>query len=129
MKQPIYPTRKAKAITALLEHPDGISGREIDLKYFINSGRNEVTDLPRLHNIAIHKTPKLNQHRTGTYTIYRLPNAKEALKAITLLNGERVKCGLSMLSEYETQRYLAQFKGKECDERYYANEVTNDCSN
>ncbi|MFK5041228.1 hypothetical protein ACI3P4_09990 [Glaesserella parasuis] len=114
MKQLIYPTRKAKSITALLEHPQGISGREIDFKYFINSGRNEVTELPRLHNIAIHKTERLNQYGTGTYTIYRLPNTKEALKAITLLNGERAKCGLPMLTEYETQRYLSQFKGEEC---------------
>ncbi|QBQ63868.1 hypothetical protein EXH44_06290 [Actinobacillus indolicus] len=111
MKQPIYPTRKAKAIKALLEHPQGISGREIDFKYFINCGRNEVTELPRLHNIAIHKIKKPNQHGTGTYTIYSLLNAKEALKAITLLNGERAKCGLPMLTEYETQRYLSQFRG------------------
>ncbi|WP_373819217.1 hypothetical protein [Glaesserella sp.] len=112
MKQLIYPTRKAKSITALLEHPQGISGREIDFQYFINSGRNEVVELPRLHNIAIHKTERPNQYGTGTYTIYRFPNVKEALKAITLLNGERAKCGLPMLTEYETQHYLSQFKGE-----------------
>ncbi|STO65159.1 Uncharacterised protein [Haemophilus parahaemolyticus] len=37
-----YPTRRASVAIALLEHPNGISGREIDVKYFLNCGRNEV---------------------------------------------------------------------------------------
>lgn len=37
-----FPTRRASVAIALLEHPNGISGREIDFKYFLNCGRNEV---------------------------------------------------------------------------------------
>lgn len=66
-----------------------------------------MTDLPRLHNIAIHKTPKLNQHRTGTYTIYRLKTTYD--------RGERLEQRFKLLQawgdfiEESSQGALPQF--------------------
>ncbi|TCK01675.1 hypothetical protein EV694_0295 [Volucribacter psittacicida] len=103
-------TRKGKVITALLSHPNGISGREIDMNYFINSGRNEVAELESKHNIALIKTQSTTQSELGQYTIYRLASREEAIKAITLLNRERVKRDLGLMTEQEQQAYLANFK-------------------
>lgn len=106
-----YPTRRAKAYTALLEHPYGISSREIDIKYFINKGNNEVAELERLHSVKIIKEKRYNQAHNGFYNVYRLPDVEEALKVIKLLNIERMKCGELTLSEAETQNYLKHFWG------------------
>lgn len=108
-----YPTRKALVQTALLENPQGISGREIDFRYYINSGRNEVATLAREHGIAIKKTETLNQMGNGYYTVYSLPNRTEAEKVIKLLNIERVKYQVPVLTAEETEYYLSRFKGEE----------------
>lgn len=109
-----YPTRKVLAELALLENPQGISGREIDFRYYLNSGRNEVAELERNHGIAIHKTSVLNHTGNGYYTVYSLPNRTEAEKVIKLLNGERVRFKLPVLTTEEINNYLSRFKGEEC---------------
>ena len=49
MRKLHYPTNQAKAATALLEHPKGISGRELNVQYFMNSGRNEMGKIYPFH--------------------------------------------------------------------------------
>lgn len=106
----IYPTRKDKVITALLNNPQGISGREIDIQYFINSGRNEVAELERNHGLLIRKTDVLNETNKGYHVIYVLPNRAEAERAIALLNHERAKCNEPILTTEQVNQYLSRFK-------------------
>lgn len=111
MAKRLHPTRKSKSTLSLIEHPQGISGREIDMKYFINSGRNEVAELERLHGIQILKTEVLNGTGNGYHLVYALPNREEAQKAINVLNHERLKCDEPPLTDSEAEQYLSRFRG------------------
>ena len=97
-----FPTRRASVAIALLEHPNGISGREIDFKYFLNCGRNEV-------NHFIHLTRKAIEG--GYFTIYQIANRQNALKVIKILNTERERCKLPPLTKSEIYHYWKHFEG------------------
>lgn len=114
MRKLHYPTNRAKAATALLEHPKGVSGRELNVQYFMNSGRNEMAAFIRIDGVLLNKVNGgSNNNGTGgrDFLIYSIPNKKQALKVIQILNQERAKCGLEPLTEQETYHYLQHFEG------------------
>lgn len=112
MKTFDYPTNRAKAALALLENPKGISGREMNVDYFMNSGRNHIAQFIRLDGVQINKVNGGSTHRGGRdFLIYSIPNKQQASRVIQILNDERRKCGKPMLTEAETYHYLKQFEG------------------
>lgn len=113
MRKLHYPTNQAKAATALLEPPKGISGRELNVQYFMNSGRNEMAKFIRVDGVLLNKVNG-GSNNVGTggrdFLIYSIPNKKQALKVIRILNEERGKCGLPPLADEEMNQYLLHFK-------------------
>ena len=104
-----FPTRRASVAIALLEHPNGISGREIDFKYFLNCGRNEVNHF--IHEgVNILKSDEKG-NRGGSFTIYQIANRQNALKVVKILNTEREGCKLPPLTESEIYHYWKHFEG------------------
>lgn len=103
-----HPTRIERSATALVEHPHGISGREIDFKYAINSGRNEVAEIERLLGFRLDRTEHPNQHGTGYYTVYRA-SKNQAHALIKFINGKRTARGAEPLSQAESAALLAGF--------------------
>lgn len=112
MRKLHYPTNRAKAALALLENPQGVSGRELNVQYFMNCGRNEIAKFIKIDGVQINKVNGGSTHRGGRdFLIYSIPNKQQALKVIRILNGERAKCGLPPLTEQETYHYLQHFEG------------------
>ena len=104
-----FPTRRASVAIALLEHPNGISGREIDFKYFLNCGRNEVNHF--IHEgVNILKSDEKG-NRGGYFTIYQIANRQNALKVVRIINTERKRCKLPPLTESEIYHYWKHFEG------------------
>lgn len=103
-----FPTRRVSVAIALLEHPQGISGREIDVKYFLNCGRNEVNHF--IHEgVNILKSGEKGD-RGGYFTVYRIANHQNALKVINIINTERKRCKLPPLTDEEMNQYLPHFE-------------------
>lgn len=110
MRKLHYPTNRAKASLALLENPKGVSGRELNVSYFMNSGRNEIAEFIKLDGVLINKKGQTSNYGRS-FLIYSIPNKTQALKVIKILNAERMKCGEPPLTEQETYHYLKRFEG------------------
>lgn len=113
MRKLHYPTNRAKAATALLENPKGVSGRELNIQYFMNSGRNEMAKFIKIDGVLLNKEGRRSLYVPcgRDYLVYSIPNKKQALKVIRILNQERAKCGKEPLTESETNHYLQHFEG------------------
>lgn len=103
-----FPTRKASVAIALLEHPQGISGREIDVKYFLNCGRNEVNHF--IHEGVNILKSREKGNRGGYFAVYQIANRQNALKVVNTLNTERKRCKLPPLTDEEMNQHLSHFK-------------------
>lgn len=103
------PTREEIVARELLLNADGISEREIAMKYDKYSMRNEVTAFERENGFEFERTSHKTKDGRGEYFKYKPKNRPQAQTLIKIVNIKaKARGGLGFTAKEEAE-ILAQF--------------------
>ena len=104
-------TRKEKVALALLFNPtSGVSEREMVFNLNLTSGRNEIAEIERNHNIKFNREWNKTADGQGQYYRYYCPNKTTALRLIDVINQLRRKRGKPSIQSDDIQEILMRYE-------------------
>lgn len=109
MKRPTPPTREEIVARELLLNANGISEREIAMKYDKYSMRNEVTAFERENGFEFERTKHKTADGLGEYFKYKPKNRPQAQTLIKIVNIKAKARGGLGFSEREEMEILSHF--------------------